>query len=504
MPIKNCLQCKNKFMAKKSINIFCSQFCYGNNKSNKLKGIKPKYMDGFKKGLVSWNKGRKSPNNQVCGDCSTNFYNSHKRRFCSRKCQLNNMSKTPNKRKLSNNIRRLKKYNEWKEIIIKREGGICQKCGSNKQIEVDHFPRSLSALIAMTNVKKAHEAIEHPEFWDVTQGRLLCHNCHIKTITSKNTHVKINNTSVCVTGGAGMIGSHLIDELLARGNEVLVIDNLLAGEKSFINPKAKFVYFDITDNPSRFAKILKENNIKYVFHLASLPYIPKCFDDPHPFFSVNAGGTMNTLIACEMANVKKVLVYSSAEIYGTKKEPIKETDELKPQSTYGVAKIAADQLSKIRYIEANCPAVINRQFNVFSWRARHPYIIPELISQLVKGPEVELGNIYAYRDFLFVEDAVKMAIELLEKGIPGEEYNIGAEETIQIKELAERVGKVLGYDKIKIKVDKSRLRPWDIARLQSDNTKLYNTISYRPETSLEDGIKKVIKKFKENNNKWDF
>lgn len=502
--LKNCQECKKQFFAKKNINVFCSQKCYGISKSNKLKGKKPVFMSGFSKGTIPWNLGKRTLN-VTCHNCNKPFYSSHKSLFCSRKCMLEKKS-LPNKtiKKVRQDIRRLSRYSQWRDAVIKRDGGRCMKCGSKDRIEVDHFPKTLNVLVRQYNVKQSSQANDVPQFWDIANGRVLCKSCHSKLPSSVNTNVTIRNSSVCVTGGAGMIGSHLVDELVRRGNKVLVVDNLLSGNIEFISKKASFVWFDLRYEPDRLTKIFKEHQIKYVFHLASLPFIPNCFDDPSPFFSANAGGTMNTLIACENAGVKKVLVYSSAEIYGTKTSPIKEDDVLHPQSTYGVAKIAADQLSKIRYVESGLQVIINRQFNVFSWRARHPYIIPEIIQQLAESNTVHLGNIYSYRDFLYIDDAVNMAIELLEKGSPGEEYNIGADSVIRIDDLAHTIGKIMGKKSITIKVDKDRLRPWDIAFLQSDTTKLNNTISYRPKYDLESGLKNVIKHYYENGKRWDF
>lgn len=500
--IKKCKNCGNDFSPNKKINIYCGQRCYGLSKSKELAGIRPKQLPGFKKGSTPHNKGKMIMNRE-CGNCKKRFRNSHPVVCCSRKCSIEYRSSPKGIRKIRQDIRRLSKYQEWRQGVIKRDGGRCMKCGSTNSIEVDHFPKTLDTLVKEYNITFSIQANDVGAFWDIANGRLLCRNCHAKTMSSKNTRVTIRNSSVCVTGGAGMIGSHLVEELIKRGNKVLVIDNLYSGDKRFIPKEAEFIWFDLRFEPDRLSKILKERNIQYVFHLASLPYIPNCFDDPTPFFWANAGGTMNTLIACEDANVKKVLVYSSAEIYGTKSFPIKESDKLNPQSTYGVAKVAADQMSKIRYVESGLPVVINRQFNVFSWRARHPYIIPEIIQQLSVSNTVHLGNVYSYRDFLYIDDAVSMAIELLEKGSPGEEYNLGDENIIRIDDLAKRVGKILGHKSIKIIVDKERLRPWDIAFLQADTTKLKNTIKYRPRYSLDDGLKKVIERYKQNGS-WDF
>lgn len=463
-------------------------------------------MAGFKLGYIPFNKGRKKPPNRDCAVCGTGFYckPSINKTFCSNKC-FYKYKEIANKsmKKIREDIRRLAKYKIWRDEVLNRHKR-CIKCSATDNLDVDHFPRTLDALVKMHDIKQSIDAVEIQDFWDVNNGRVLCKKCHHNTITSKNTIYTIRNSSVCVTGGAGMIGSHLVDELIARGNKVLVLDNLSDGEKRFINPKAKFVWFDVRESQDRLTKLFQDEKVEFVFHLVSLPFIPNCFADPIPFFDVNARGTMNILVSCQEAGVKKVLVYSSAEIYGTKELPIKETDVLNPQSTYGVAKVAADQLAKIRYVEADLPVVINRQFNVFSWRARHPYIIPEIISQLNKSSTIHLGNIYAYRDFLFIDDAVNMAIELLEKGIPGEEYNIGEESTIQIKDLVDVAAEIMGVNNVKIIVDKDRLRPWDITRLQADTTKLKNTISYRPKYDIKKGLGVVIDRFHKNGDKWDY
>jgi nucleoside-diphosphate-sugar epimerase len=374
---------------------------------------------------------------------------------------------------------------------------VCQKCGSNENLQVDHFPRAFNSIIKDYGIETYGDAEKCTALWDVNNGRLLCKKCHEKTITSKNKRYIIANSNVCVVGGAGMIGTYLVDELIKRGNKVLVLDNLLAGKKEDINKDAEFLWYDIRTNPDKLITIFKEKKIDFVFHLASLPYIPECFDDPQPFFEINAGGTMNILRACEKSDVKKLLVYSSAEIYGYYKGKIKEDCLLKPQSTYGVAKISADRLSFIRYVEAELPVVINRQFNVFSPRANHRYIIPEIISQLLISDTVYLGNINSVRDFLYIEDAVNMVIELLEKGNPGEAYNVGSDKVYTIKQIAEIVGKLLGHKKINIKIDKSKFRPWDINKLQANTEKLYRTIKYRPQTSFEEGLKKTIEHYKQ-------
>jgi UDP-glucose 4-epimerase len=131
---------------------------------------------------------------------------------------------------------------------------------------------------------------------------------------------KIENVKTCVIGGAGFIGSHLVDYLINERNcEVIVLDNLITGQVKNINKKADFIWFDIRDNENELTRILKENQIDYVFNYAAEPYIPECFERPMHFFDINATSVLRVLNACQSANIKGLLQVSSAEIYGDMK-----------------------------------------------------------------------------------------------------------------------------------------------------------------------------------------
>lgn len=315
---------------------------------------------------------------------------------------------------------------------------------------------------------------------------------------------QIVNENVCVIGGAGFLGSHLVDYLVEeRGCNVLVLDNLITGIPSYVNPKAKFEWFDIRGDENELAKILRKNNIKYMFNYAAEPYIPECFERPMHFFDINATSVLRVLNACQDAGVEAILQVSSAEIYGNMTGKIKESDPVEPHSTYGVSKAAADGLVQVRWKEAKVPAIAMRQFNCVGERETHEYVIPEIIAQLAESNTVRLGN-NSFRDFQYAGDAVKMAVELLEKGEFGEVYNMGSEGGIKIYELAELIGKLIGHGSINIDVDQARVRPWEIWHLQSDNTKLYSVIDRRPEVDLEEALQRTIDFYYENNKKWDW
>lgn len=309
--------------------------------------------------------------------------------------------------------------------------------------------------------------------------------------------------NIAVIGGAGFIGSHVVDELIEKGDNVLVLDNLLSGSLENVNPKAKFKTFDITHDWKELAEILGKYWINYVIHLAAEPYIPECYDRPRQFFEVNAFGTLNVLLACKEVGIERLLYYSSSEIYGTKKGKIDELDHTYPQSTYAVSKLAGDRICFTFFKEHKVPVVILRQFNCYGERETHEYVIPEIISQLEKSDTIKLGNIKAERDFLYVKDAAKMAVELLEKGKVGEVYNLGAGNYHSVEHIANLIAKIMGR-KIKIEIDKKRLRPFDVERLWCDNSKIYKIIENRPKTSFREGLKRTIDWFYDHDKKWGF
>lgn len=314
----------------------------------------------------------------------------------------------------------------------------------------------------------------------------------------------IRNTNVCVIGGAGFIGSHLVDYLIQeRDCNVIVLDNLITGQTKNVNSNAKFIWHDIRDDENELVRIFNQHNIEYVFNYAAEPYIPECFERPMHFFDINATSVLRVLNACQKANIKALLQVSSAEIYGDMVGKIKESDPVEPHSTYGVSKLAADGLVQVRWREAKVPAIALRQFNCVGERETHEYVIPEIISQLASSNKLNLGN-NSFRDFLYAGDAVRMAVELLEKGNFGEVYNMGSEDGIKIYDLANLIGELMGHESVEINVDQARVRPWEIWHLQSDNTKLYSVINVRPETELKTGLKKTIDYFYQNGNTWDW
>jgi nucleoside-diphosphate-sugar epimerase len=225
---------------------------------------------------------------------------------------------------------------------------------------------------------------------------------------------------------------------------------------------------------------------------------------------VNATGALKVINAAEEAGCEAILQVSSAEVYGSldpivavTTHKISESSPVLPRSSYGASKAAIDALVQVRWREARTPVISLRQFNCVGEKETHPYVITEIISQLFHGEDgvVHLGN-NTDRDFLYAGDAVRMAVELLEKGEFGQVYNLGSETSISIYKLAQLVADVVSSGRTTIKEDASRIRKWEIWHLRSDNSKIYGTIESRPKVSLRDAIGKTVQYYLDSGKRW--
>lgn len=359
----------------------------------------------------------------------------------------------------------------------------------------------------------------------------------------------IRDCNVCVVGGAGFLGSHLVHHLVKERNcRVLVVDNLVVGRLDFLPKRGvDFEHHDITGSEDYLRKLLRGYGAKSVFNYAAYPYIPDSFERPLHVADVNFMGAVKVINAAQEAGVESILQVSSAEIYGegasgfvsvddAKKHGMDKIDEngkVVPHSTYGVAKAAVDSFVQCAWMERRTPAIALRQFNCVGERETHPYVVPEIVSQLNKHissiapdgtvwyresaykdhqlcPTVYLGN-NSFRDFLYAGDQARIAVELLERGQFGEVYNLGSETGVKIYDLAKLIGKVMGFADVKVVEDEKRKRPWEIWHLQSDNSKIRNVLTsdefntepklWNP-TPLEKALRKTVAWFNENGRKW--
>lgn len=332
---------------------------------------------------------------------------------------------------------------------------------------------------------------------------------------------KIDKNSICaVVGGCGFLGSHLVDYLITQKEvrKVVVIDNLATGKLSFLpqncKDKIRFYHHDITQSESRLADIFSGERVCFVFNYAAYPYIPVSFERPLHVFMTNAVGAMHVINAAQETDAITLQV-SSAEIYGDSgnrihesnnlDQSISETDTINPCSTYGVSKLAVDQYIASRWDEKTVFCIALRQFNCIGERETHPYVVPEIISQVMS--EKYDGNIYlgnnSVRDFMYAGDAVRLAVEIIEKGDFGQAYNLGSEEGIRIYDLARHIAGLCGKGEPNIIYELSRARPREIWYLRSNNSKTKKAIGdFGPMTSLDQALCKTIDWYVSNGKKW--
>lgn len=314
---------------------------------------------------------------------------------------------------------------------------------------------------------------------------------------------------VMVAGGAGFVGSAIVRELLGRGIRVVCYDNYLHGVPENIEGLTgplTIVEGDVL-NPWRLAQTIKNNNVEYIIDCVGDTFVPTCYELPQRFFDVNLQGTYNLLMAAKLCDVKRMVYISSTEVYGhlEQSETFSESAHYQPLNTYAVSKLAADRLCFTFNVEHQIPVVIARIFNTYGPRETHPYIIPEIITQLDRGPVLTLGNLRAERDLTYVHDTARALIAVLESDIPnGEAVNVGSDTCYSVEWLAHTVAELMGVKNLEIRQDPRRLRRLDLDRLRCDNAKLRQWTSWEPQVKIHDGLLKTIEWFRENGRQWSW
>ena len=312
---------------------------------------------------------------------------------------------------------------------------------------------------------------------------------------------------VLVTGADGFIGSHLTESLLAEGYDV----RALAQYNSFnywgwledigSNSNLEIVCGDVRDT-AYCREICK--GIDVIFHLAALIAIPYSYIAPQSFIETNIKGTLNICQAAKDWKVKRILVTSTSEVYGTAQYvPIDEKHPLQPQSPYSASKIGADAIAMSFYNAYQLPVTIVRPFNTYGPRQSARAVIPTIITQIANGnKEIKIGDTTPTRDFNYVKDICNGFILLAkcDKAI-GETVNIGSNDEISIKELFALIKDIMHSDANLI-VDEQRLRPEhsEVFRLRCDNTKIKELTGYEPQYALREGLEKTVEWFSDPRN----
>ena len=311
---------------------------------------------------------------------------------------------------------------------------------------------------------------------------------------------QINGKNVLITGGCGFIGSEIVKQLSQLEANVTIIDNLSSGKEKYIQGlnNVNLINADILDEDVVKTAVKDK---EYIINNVALPFIPDSYDKPRKFFDVNVNATINLVLsAIRERNVKRFVHISSSEIYGTAKTtPMDENHVTLPQSTYAVSKLAGERVVFTMHKEHNLPAVIIRPFNSFGPNITQPYIIPEIITQILKGDVVKLGNLAAQRDFTYVSDTARAIIlSLVTDGIIGQVINVGSQKSYSIKELVELISEIIDKN-VTIEMETSRFRPYDVDVLICNYERASRLLNWKPEISIREGLKETIEWIKKEN-----
>ncbi len=301
---------------------------------------------------------------------------------------------------------------------------------------------------------------------------------------------------ILVTGGAGFIGSHLVDALVAAGHTVVVVDNLVTGKKEYVNKKAKLKKLNIAN--SKLGKVFDAERPEAVFHLAAQIDISRSVSNPVWDAEQNIIGTINVLSSSQRIGVKKVIFSSSAAVYGDNGVvPTTEDSPLLAPSPYGIGKLAGEKYLEYYYQTFQLPFVALRYANVYGPRqnGQGEGGVVAIFSEraVMHNPLTIYGDGSQTRDFVFVDDVVQAnfkALNATQSGI----YNIGTGVETSINNLAENV---MTLANMSAGVTHGAARPVDQQRSALDYSKAKQELGFIPIVDLETGIQKTIAWFKD-------
>jgi len=308
---------------------------------------------------------------------------------------------------------------------------------------------------------------------------------------------------VLVTGAEGFIGSHLAEELLTAGAEVRALVHYNPfGRWGWLHEHGgdiEIMAGDVRD-AERVAQAAE--GIDVIFHLAALVGIPYSYEAPESYLQTNVVGTYNVLSAGRRAGVSRYIQTSTSEVYGSAiRVPIDEEHPLQPQSPYSASKIGADMLALSFHHSFEFPVAVVRPFNTYGPRQSARAVIPAVLGQIYAGSkEIQVGATSPKRDFNYVTDTAKgfMAVAGCDRAL-GEVVNVGSGREIAIGDLIDLMIEVSGREVRAVRAPE-RIRPAgsEVDRLMCDNRRAAEWAGWKPEVSLEEGLRRTADWIEQN------
>ena len=307
--------------------------------------------------------------------------------------------------------------------------------------------------------------------------------------------------SICITGGAGFIGSHVTERLLSEGHTITVIDNFNnfydpAIKRKNIEPFLAHSNFTLCEtdirNATEIESLFANQKFDELIHLAAMAGVRPSIEDPVLYHDINLIGTMNLLEACRKNNIKKLIFASSSSVYGNnKKVPFSEIDPVdNPISPYASTKKSGELMVYTYHHLYNIKSASLRFFTVYGPRQRPEMAIHLFTDRIYNGKEIKMfGDGESMRDYTFVEDIVDGILSCRTAEYNYEVFNLGRSDTIKLSELINKIENKL--DK-KAKVKRLELQPGDVDKTFADISKAKKILQYNPKVSIDEGLDKFI------------
>jgi UDP-glucose 4-epimerase len=311
-------------------------------------------------------------------------------------------------------------------------------------------------------------------------------------------------SKVLIVGGAGFVGSHLVDVCLENGLQVGVYDNFSVGKRNFLPeiPSLQVIEGDILD-AGQINTAVKQFRPDVVFHLAAIHHIPTCERIPDQALSVNIVGTQNVLHACLEANIRRVVFASTGALYDPLIfGPLAETEPVKAFDIYSISKLTCEHLLAYYSTKNDREVMVARLFNCVGRRETNSHLIPAVVGQLVTGKrQIQLGNLTPRRDYIHVEDAAAafFALGNLQSDQKFDVFNVGTGIEHSVQELVETFADVLG-EKLDIISTPELQRKVDRPTQQANSNKLQQKTGWKPVHSLKKALGDVWQESQEKEN----
>jgi nucleoside-diphosphate-sugar epimerase len=301
-----------------------------------------------------------------------------------------------------------------------------------------------------------------------------------------------------VTGGAGFIGSHLTEALLARRRSVRVLDDFSSGRREFLpdHPNLQVLAGDLRDSALLERAV---TGVDVIFHQAALRSVPKSIDDPFAYHDVNVTGTMRLLLAARAAGVRRLVFASSSAVYGNQPVlPLREDMRPQPISPYGASKLIGEHYCANFALHYGLETVSLRYFNVFGPRqdpqSEYAAVVARFIQAALRGEPLEVhGDGKQTRDFTYVANVVEANLAAAEApGVGGEVFNVACGDRLSVLDIARGIEEILGR---RLSARHTPPRAGDVRDTQADVTRARERLRYTPSISFTEGLRRTVAAF---------